>query len=104
MTTYIVDQLCRWAEIITHVPCGGSPENPPGRLLITATLADIDGPGDDDGNTLGFASPTSTWNDCNTITFEGEMTFDTFDIAELEADGLFEGVILHEMGHVIGVG
>ena len=32
------------------------------------------------------------------------MRFDIDDIASMEADGTFEGVILHEMGHVIGVG
>ena len=32
------------------------------------------------------------------------MTFDIDDIANLENQGTFEGVILHEMGHVIGVG
>ena len=32
------------------------------------------------------------------------MRFDIDDTANMEADGTFEGVILHEMGHVIGVG
>ena len=32
------------------------------------------------------------------------MTFDIQDIDALKAADLFEGVILHEMGHVIGVG
>ena len=32
------------------------------------------------------------------------MRFDIDDIATMEEDGTFEGVILHEMGHVIGVG
>ena len=30
--------------------------------------------------------------------------FDIDDIAYMEDRGIFEGVILHEMGHVIGVG
>jgi len=30
--------------------------------------------------------------------------FDTADIAAMEQAGTFEGVILHEMGHAIGVG
>lgn len=32
------------------------------------------------------------------------MRFDIADIVILEADGTFEGVIEHEMGHVIGIG
>ena len=104
MSTRTRNGSCRWAEVLTHVPCGGSADNPAGRLLITATLTTIDGPGDDEGNTLGFAGPTQFWNACPTISFTGEMTFDIFDIGQLESDGLFEGVILHEMGHVIGIG
>ncbi|CAM9902971.1 unnamed protein product, partial [Laminaria digitata] len=90
----------RWSEIITHVPCGGSSTVPAGRLLISATLEPIDGA----GNTLGFAGPTRIWSLCRTISFEGAMTFDLDDIASMESQGIFEGVILHEMGHVIGVG
>ena len=41
---------------------------------------------------------------CRTISLLGAMRFDIDDIANMEADGTFEGVILHEMGHVIGVG
>ncbi|CAM9529554.1 unnamed protein product [Laminaria digitata] len=63
-------------------------------------LEEIDGV----GATLGSAGPTSVWRNCNTIAAEGNMRFDIDDIASLEAAGSFEGVILHEMGHVIGVG
>ncbi|CAN0364935.1 unnamed protein product, partial [Scytosiphon promiscuus] len=69
-------------------------------LLIDATLEAIDGV----GNTLGSAGPSSVWEACNTVSAEGKMRFDVDDIANMEADGSFEGVILHEMGHVIGVG
>ncbi|CAM9148559.1 unnamed protein product, partial [Laminaria digitata] len=90
----------RWSEVITHVPCGGTTDFPGGRLLIESTLEEIDGV----GMTLGSAGPGSVWNACNTISAEGSMRFDIADIDRLEADGSFEGVILHEMGHVIGVG
>ncbi|CAM9592507.1 unnamed protein product, partial [Laminaria digitata] len=90
----------RWSEVITHVPCGGSNDNPAGRLLISSTLQEIDGP----GNVLGSAGPSMIWSACRTISFLGTMRFDIDDIANLERDGIFEGVILHEMGHVIGVG
>lgn len=82
------------------MPCGGTTDNPAGRLLITATLEAIDGV----GGVLGFAGPNAVWRACNTISAEGEITFDIGDIAVLEADGSLEGVILHEMGHAIGVG
>ena len=82
------------------MPCGGTVENPAGRLLISATLQAIDGV----NGVLGFAGPNAVWRACNTISAEGEMTFDIADISSLEAEGSFEGVILHEMGHVIGVG
>ena len=82
------------------MPCGGTTEFPAGRLLISATLQEIDG----FGGVLGFAGPTAVWRGCSTISAEGEMTFDIDDVSSLEADGSFGGVILHEMGHVIGVG
>eukprot|EP00904_Undaria_pinnatifida_P013073 jgi/Undpi1/8897/HiC_scaffold_25.g11359.m1 len=90
----------RWSEVITHVPCGGNNDYPAGRLLITATLAGIDG----SGGTLGSAGPTSVWSSCKTISLLGAMTFDIDDIEGLEDAGTFEGVIQHEMGHVIGIG
>ena len=91
---------CRWSEVVTHVPCGGSAGFPAGRLLITATLAEIDGV----GNILGYAGPDLVWLYCPSISLTGSMTFDIQDIGAIIAAGLFEGVVLHEMGHVIGVG
>ncbi|CAN0470178.1 unnamed protein product, partial [Scytosiphon promiscuus] len=94
----------RWSEVITHVPCGGSTQSPAGLLTISATLEDIDGAGDGQGNIFGFAGPTGIWSGCQTVSYMGEMTFDLFDIDAVENDGVLEGLILHEMGHVIGVG
>ncbi|CAM9790169.1 unnamed protein product, partial [Laminaria digitata] len=90
----------RWSEIITHVPCGGSSTNPAGRLLISSTLEEIDG----QGKVLGSAGPRNVWGSCRTISLTGTMRFDIDDITNLENRGTLEGVILHEMGHVIGVG
>eukprot|EP00904_Undaria_pinnatifida_P014023 jgi/Undpi1/9751/HiC_scaffold_27.g12207.m1 len=90
----------RWSEVITNVPCGGATNYPAGRLLITATLEEIDG----EYGTLGSAGPTSIWTACPTISAVGVMRFDIADIAWMETEGLFEGVIQHEMGHVIGIG
>ena len=100
MTTRTRNRLSRWSEVITHVPCGGNSEFPAGRLLISSTLEPIDGV----GGVLGSAGPSQIWSSCRTISLLGAMRFDIDDIANMEADGTFEGVILHEMGHVIGVG
>lgn len=90
----------RWSEVISYVPCGGSGGDPAGQLLISAELRRIDGV----NGILGSAGPTRVWDGCPTISSRGEMEFDSDDIAGMESDGTFEGVILHEMGHVIGVG
>lgn len=86
--------------MITHHPCGGDAGVPDGRLLIVAQLQPIDGV---DG-AVGFAGPSNLRFDCPTISTVGDMTFDSADIAFMEEIGVFEGVVMHEMGHVIGVG
>ncbi|CAM9383445.1 unnamed protein product, partial [Hapterophycus canaliculatus] len=92
----------RWAEVLTHIPCIGINGNggSAGELVITSTLEAIDGL----YGTLGFAGPSGVWSDCRGISYSGSMTFDIDDIAAMESQGTFEGVILHEMGHVIGTG
>ena len=75
-----------------------------GRLLITATLAEIDGAGDSEGHTLGFAGPYLFWVNRPTTSLTGAMTFNIYGIGQLESETFLEGAILHEMGHVIGVG
>lgn len=69
---------------------------------IFVQLREIDGPGGDNGNVLGQAGPCALRDDLSP--YLGVMTFDTFDLDELEASGSLETVILHEMGHVLGVG
>lgn len=86
--------------ITHHPPCGSSPDHPAGRLLISAALIEIDGV----FGTLGQAGPLYVWSDCRSISIEGFMEFDIDDIAYMESTGIFEGVILHEMGHAIGIG
>ena len=72
----------------------------PGRLLINATLEYIDGP---DG-TLGEALYSQVLDDCPMTSTHGFMTFDTADVEEMETSGNLDTLVLHEMGHVIGVG
>jgi hypothetical protein len=52
---------------------------------------------------LASAGPCFIRNS-NTLTVLGGMRFDSDDLEEIEAEGLLEAVILHEMGHVLGFG
>lgn len=72
----------------------------PGRLLISATLEYIDGP----DMTLAEAGPTRTWTICPMSSTAGGMRFDTADVKILEDTGNFDTVVIHEMGHTIGIG
>lgn len=67
-------------------------------LLIFATIEPIDGP----SNVLGSASPCLIRNS-NHLSVVGSMRFDVADVGSLSASNL-NSVILHEMGHVIGIG
>ena len=104
----------RWAEVITGDLPGGylaqsdtttycgdyTYEGAVDDVVIFAEIAPIDG----EGGILGQAGPclftradaSSPW-----MPVAGIMTFDSADIASMEADGTFQGVILHEMGHVL---
>jgi len=75
-----------------------------GRLIddleIAATGPLIDGP----GGILGGAGPRALRQAGSRLPYLGEMAFDSADLARMEKDGTLLGVILHEMGHVIGIG
>ena len=88
--------------MVTHPRCnvGGSTTYPAGRLLISATLEDIDG----EYGVLGSAGPTSVWSSCTLTSVSGSMKFDTADVSRLETEGTLYDAVLHEMGHVIGIG
>jgi Leishmanolysin len=68
-------------------------------LLIFASIESIDGP----GGVLGSAY--WCWaRDDNLLPFIGRMQFDVADVNQLIAAGQFERVVLHEMGHILGIG
>ncbi len=114
-----VDAANRWASIISadleNIDLGPNPFdiNPNAAaitgviddILIDATFSDIDGP----GNILGRAGPQfiRTEGDDAPLTIYGIMEF---DVAEFAPGGFFDDpkgyadVILHEMGHVLGIG
>jgi hypothetical protein len=68
-------------------------------LIIYVELNRIDGP----GGVLGQAGPCFLRDD-SMLPLSGIMRFDVKDLESLESQGLLEAVILHEMGHVLGVG
>jgi Leishmanolysin len=67
-------------------------------LLICGQVAPIDG----EYNVVGYAGPT--WTRGNNIPFIGQMVFDSADVAMMKQTNSFYNVILHEMGHVLGIG
>ncbi len=71
--------------------------------VIFARIDSIDGPGSPSaGNILGQASPC--YVNASAIPFLGYMEFDKYDVDVLVAQGQFEKVVLHEIGHVLGIG
>jgi hypothetical protein len=73
-------------------------------VVITAQGADIDGP----GKILGQAGPThlrpQAAGAAALLPAKGVMSFDSADLAKMEAEGTLNDVITHEMGHVLGIG
>jgi len=73
-------------------------------VVISAQGVDIDGP----GRILGQAGPThlrpASAGAAAFLTAKGIMSFDTADLARMQADGTLNDVITHEMGHVLGIG
>ncbi|MEZ5293915.1 MAG: leishmanolysin-related zinc metalloendopeptidase [Vicinamibacterales bacterium] len=73
-------------------------------LLIEAEGVPIDGV----GKILGQAGPRRlrpmAAGKAAMLPATGLMSFDTADLASMEADGTLVDVITHEMGHVIGIG
>ena len=68
-------------------------------LLIFAKIDKIDGA----GGILGQAG-ACYFRDNDSLSVVGIMQFDVDDVVALETSGRFRDVVLHEMGHVFGVG
>ena len=68
-------------------------------LLILADIVPIDGV----GGVLGAAGPCLI-RDPSGLPILGRMRFDSADLDNLEAGGTLDDVIVHEMGHVLGIG
>jgi len=68
-------------------------------LIIFVELVAIDGP----GKVLGSAGPCSV-RSASGLPHVGAMRFDIDDVIELEATDRFDNVVLHEIGHILGMG
>ena len=89
-------------EVNGTVDCGGEYEQSVGTiddLMIVAAVVEIDGP----GGTLARAGPCWIRSDTG-LPFFGVIEFDVADLERLENNGTMRPVILHEMGHVLGIG
>ena len=69
-------------------------------VLIFVMLVPIDGP----GNRLGQAGWCDFVRSPTGLPIYGIMWFDTADLGTVEGDGILPDLILHEMGHVLGLG
>ena len=91
----------RWSQIITaDLPDMTVNGRVIDDLEITATGPYIDGP----YGVLGQAGPRAMRPTGSQLPYTGVMRFDSADLAMMEADGTFKNVIIHEMGHVLGIG
>ncbi|GAX19822.1 hypothetical protein FisN_11Lh309 [Fistulifera solaris] len=100
----------RWSQVIigdlaaiegtTESSCGTLVPAEIDDLFICAKVESIDGI---DG-VLGSAGPEFARFTPTTIPYIGAMRFDSADVEALQAGGTLPSVILHEMGHVLGLG
>lgn len=90
----------RWSQIIVGdlpaVEVGGELVDD---VAISAEGIDIDG----QGQILGQAGPSFVRTG-SLLPITGIMQFDTADLNEMESDNSLVNVIIHEMGHVLGIG
>lgn len=90
----------RWSQIITgDLPNATYQGQTVDDVLISASGVAIDGT----GNVLGQAGPDA-FRSGSFLPYHGTMEFDTADLASMQANGELFDVILHEMGHVLGIG
>jgi hypothetical protein len=68
-------------------------------LLIHASARMIDGV----GGILGQAGPDA-FRAVGRLPYHGVMQFDSADMANMERNGTLLGVVMHEIGHILGIG
>ncbi len=112
------DAAARWSEVVvgdvedalfkpnvlnSNTACGFTNETfitEVDDLIIFANIRLIDG----ENGILGQAGPAFLRDAGAGLPIVGCMEFDSADVASLEGKGTFDEVILHEMGHVLGIG
>lgn len=105
--------VARWERIITgdlpdvrlthDAACGRSGlavDEMVDDLLIYVDFDTIDGP----GKVLGQAGPCFIRSSGSRLPVAGIVVLDGADLAAMEADGSLDDVVLHEIGHVLGIG
>ena len=94
------EAAARWSEIITgDLPDVYTSIGLVDDLVIDASAPYIDG----NGGILGSAGPREVRSG-SLLPAYGVMQFDSADMANMEANGSLVNVIIHEMGHCIGIG
>ena len=68
-------------------------------ILIFVELVEIDGV----GKILGEAGPCFVRSD-NSLPVVGHLKLDAADLRQMETNGTLDDVVLHEIGHVLGIG
>jgi hypothetical protein len=68
-------------------------------ILIFVELVEIDGA----GKVLGEAGPCFVRSD-NSLPIVGHLKLDAADLRQMESYGTLDDVVLHEIGHVLGIG
>lgn len=92
--------VARWEQIITgDLPNASYNGIAVDDLLINARVSPIDGV----GNILGQAGPDA-FRSGTMLPYHGTMEFDSADVAAMEANGALYSVVVHEIGHILGLG
>lgn len=90
----------RWSQVITgDLPDATYHGQHVDDLLIDASAPSIDGV----GGILGQSGPDA-FRSGSLLPIHGVMEFDSADMASMLSSGLLYSVVLHEMGHILGIG
>ena len=90
----------RWSQVITgDLPNATYRGQAVDDLLINASAVSIDGV----GGILGQSGPDAI-RAVSDLPYHGIMQFDSADMASMQQQGLLYSVVLHEIGHILGIG